>query len=212
MRRLSFFDGIHMTTRNHAANPGRHSLAARGDDLYETPAQAVHALLRVEQLPHGIWEPACGPGAIVKVLREAGHVVVASDLNDWNCPASESGIDFLMETRPLADVECVVTNPLYKLAEQFVAHALELVPRVVMLLRLAFIESTRRAPILDSGWLARIHVFQSRLPMMHRHGWAGPRASSSIPFAWFVFDKNHNAATVIDRISARCTTSEETTQ
>jgi hypothetical protein len=201
-----------MATRNHAANPGRHSLAARGDDLYETPAEAVHALLRVEQLPHRVWEPACGPGAITRALREAGHVVVASDLNDWNCPDSESGIDFLMETRPPPGIECIVTNPPYKHAEQFVAHALELVPRVIMLLRFAFYESERRTPILESGSLARIWAFRNRLPMMHRNGWTGPRASSSIPFAWFVFDKNHNAATVIDRISVRCTAREETTQ
>jgi hypothetical protein len=29
-----------------------HSLADRGDDLYETPPVAVRALLRVEKLPH----------------------------------------------------------------------------------------------------------------------------------------------------------------
>jgi len=201
-----------MTACNHAANPGRHSLSARGADLYETPAGAVHALLGVEQLPQSTWEPACGPGAIVKVLREAGHCVVASDLNDWNCPVSERGIDFLMETRPPSGVECIVTNPPYRLAEDFVAHALDLVPRVVMLLRSAFYESERRTPILESGSLARIWAFRNRLPMMHRNGWTGPRASSSIPFAWFVFDKNHNAATVIDRISVRCTAREETTQ
>ena len=32
----------------HAANPGRHSLAARKDDLYETPHVAVHALMGIE--------------------------------------------------------------------------------------------------------------------------------------------------------------------
>jgi hypothetical protein len=37
---------------SHAANPGRHPLSDRGQDLYETPAVAVEALLRVEQLPH----------------------------------------------------------------------------------------------------------------------------------------------------------------
>ena len=81
------------------------------------------------------------------------------------------------------------------------AHALELVPRVVMLLRLAFLESERRAPILDRGALARVHVFRNRLPMMHRAGWAGPRASSAIPFAWFVWDRDHQGPTTIDRIS-----------
>jgi hypothetical protein len=57
----------------HAANPARHALAARKDDLYETPPEAVEALMRVEQLPHHIWEPACGPGSIVGILRATGH-------------------------------------------------------------------------------------------------------------------------------------------
>ena len=52
---------------NHAANAGRHALADRGHDLYETPPEAVLALLSAERLPQIIWEPACGPGAIVGV-------------------------------------------------------------------------------------------------------------------------------------------------
>ena len=54
-------------------------LAERRDDLYETPACAVRGLLAVEEIPSGaIWECACGPGAIVRVLRAAGHEVWAS--------------------------------------------------------------------------------------------------------------------------------------
>jgi hypothetical protein len=192
-----------MTVNRHATNPGRHSFAERGPDLYQTPACAVHALLRAEQLPHRIWEPACGPGAIAKVLRETGRFVVARDLHDWGCPESESGINFLQETRPPAGVTAVVTNPPFKLADLFVAHALLLVSHVYMLLRLAFLESARRTPILESGRLARVHVFRDRLPMMHRHGWNGPRASSSTAYAWFVFDQQHGGPATIDRISAR---------
>ena len=55
--------------------------------------------------------------------------------------------------------------------------------------------------ILDGGLLARVHVFKNRLPMMHRAGWAGPQASSAIPFAWFVWDREHAGPTTIDRIS-----------
>jgi hypothetical protein len=58
----------------------RSSLAERGLDLYETPVCVVQALLQIEALPHDIWEPACGRGAIVKPLRAAGHKVVATDL------------------------------------------------------------------------------------------------------------------------------------
>jgi hypothetical protein len=184
----------------HAANPGRHSLAARGDDLYETPPVAVQALLRVESLPELIWEPACGPGSIVGILRANGHRVYATDLYDWGCPDSENGIDFMLERAPRFHIGAIVTNPPYKQANQFVVHALTLCPRVIMLLRLAFLESERRSPILENCGLARVHVFRKRLPMMHRHGWQGPRASSSIAFAWFVWDRTHRGKTELDRI------------
>lgn len=40
-----------------------------------------------------------------------------------------------------------------------------------------------------------------RLPMMHRAGWGGPKTSSSIAFAWFVWDRNHSGPTILSRIS-----------
>jgi len=69
-----------------------------------------------------------------------------------------------------------------------------------MLLRLAFLESERRSSILENCGLARVHVFRKRLPMMHRHGWQGPRASSSIPFAWFVWDRAYRGETKLARM------------
>lgn len=189
---------------NHAANPGRHRLKDRGDDLNETPVKAVHALLKVERLPNFIWEPCCGPGAMVKVLREAGHRVLATDLVDYGCPDSESRIDFLMEWRAPDGVEAIVSNFPYKLANQFVPHALKLVPLVISLHRLAFLECKRRSAILDGGQLARVHVFIERLPMMHRKGWTGNRIDKgSMAFAWFVWDRNHIGPATIDRISSR---------
>jgi hypothetical protein len=187
---------------NHVANPGRHRLADRKDDLYETPTEAVHALLEVEgDLPDSIGEPCCGSGAIVRALRYSGFEVYSTDLVDHGCPGSESRIDFLLEQRAPDGIECILTNPPYKNADQFVAHALRLVLHVIMLLPLRFLESERRTPILDSGTLARVHVFKNRLPMMHRSGWTGPCASSSIPFAWFVWDHSHTGPATINRIS-----------
>jgi hypothetical protein len=177
----------------------------RGNDLYETPECATLALLRAENLPHRIWEPACGRGAIVNVLRAAGHEVVASDLVDHGMPVTCPGylnVDFLMEHRAPEGVEAIVTNPPFKLAGEFVEHALELCPHVVMLLRLAFLESERRTRTLDSGTLARVHVFRKRLPRMHRDGWSGPRAGSSMAFAWMVWSREHAGPTTIDRIDA----------
>lgn len=180
----------------------RAALKDRGDDLYETPPEATLALLRAEILPHWLWEPAAGRGAIVNVLREAGHTVIASDLVNYGCPSHFGRRDFLMELKAPDGCEAIVTNPPFKLAEQFVAHALELCPRVVMLLRLAFLESDRRRPILDTGHLARVHVFRKRLPMMHRDEWLGPKIhNSGMAFAWFAWDRAHSGPTELRRIS-----------
>lgn len=179
----------------------RAALSERGDDLYETPGVAVSALLRVESIPALVWEPACGPGSIVRELRASGHEVIATDLVDYGCEGQASGRDFLMERSAPDGVECIVTNPPFKLAGEFAAHALELVPQVHMLLRLAFLESERRRPILDNAGLRRVHVFRKRLPMMHRAGWEGRKANSGMAFAWFCWRRGYEGPTELNRIS-----------
>jgi hypothetical protein len=192
--------GASVVTLSHAAQSGRHAHSERGADLYETPACAVEALLRVERLPHWIWEPAAGRGAIVKVLRDHGHAAIASDIIDYGFPLHFVA-DFLTVTKVPVGTECILTNPPFKLIGSFVAHALDLCPRVIMLARLAFLETESRTEILESRGLRRVYIFRNRLPMMHRDGWAGPRASSAVPFAWFCWDSGYRGPTVIDRIS-----------
>jgi hypothetical protein len=185
---------------DHSTQSGRHPLADRGNDFYETPPAATRALLEVEELPQVIWEPAAGHGAIVRVLQKTQRLVYATDIAGYG---RRRGVDFLQETTRPPLCNAIVTNPPYMLASEFVAHALTLVPKVYMLLRLAFLESDKRSGILDGGQLARVHVFRNRLPMMHRDGWAGPIASSAIPFAWFVWDRAHQGPATLDRISWR---------
>jgi hypothetical protein len=90
----------------------------RADDFYPTPPEATVALLRAEAHYLGkypsVWEPACGDGAIAKLLP--GHVV-ATDLVDRGYGAQA---DFLKSPR-LADA--IVTNPPFKLAGDFIDHA-----------------------------------------------------------------------------------------
>jgi hypothetical protein len=83
----------------------------RGLDLYETPECAVRALLKVESFAGAIWEPACGPGAIVRTLREAGHKVIATDIADHGCPDSTGGIDFLLKQHVPNGVDTILTKP-----------------------------------------------------------------------------------------------------
>ena len=174
----------------------------RGLDLYETPPVAVEALMRMEVLPERIWEPACGPGSIVRVLREAGHDVLATDVHDYGSDDQDHiGWDFLMPCDPGREIGAIVTNPPFMHAEAFVERALERAPYVAMLLRLAFLESERRTTILEYRQLARVHVFRKRLPMMHRDGWEGRKGNSGMAFAWFVWDREHSGPTELRRVS-----------
>ena len=168
----------------------RAPLADRKDDLYETPPEAVHALLGLEPVPLTVWEPACGPGAIARVLASSGRAVVATDLVDYGYGIPRR--DFLMEQSAPDGVPAVVTNPPFKLAGEFVEHSRKLVPQTYMLMRLAFLESERRKRLFQGGDLARVWVFSRRLPMMHRDGWEGRKANSAMAFAWFVWDRDYN--------------------
>ncbi len=183
--------------------PRAHLIKERGDDLYQTPVEAVAALAECEDLPANIWECACGPGAIVAELRARGHAVYATNLVDYGCPDSFARRDFLLEDKAPEGFDTILTNPPYGLANNFVARSRALVSKTIMLMPLRFLASVRRTDILEAGDLARVHVFRERLPRMHREGWAGKKTGSQIDFAWFVWDRHHQGPTTIDRISCR---------
>jgi hypothetical protein len=156
------------------------------DDFYPTPPAATRALLAAEPPFLGtVWEPACGDGAMARVLAEQGPVL-ATDLVDRGY--GRPGIDFLLDWQTRADH--VVTNPPFKLAEPFIRHALARVPgRVAMFLRLAFLEGQARRRLFTETPIARVWVFSSRVAL--GRGGEDVRSGGMIAFAWFVWDPAH---------------------
>src|SRR5690606_18836489 len=59
----------------HAIGTRTATKEERGNNLYETPREAMAALLALEDFAPRIWEPACGRGAIARELEAAGHEV-----------------------------------------------------------------------------------------------------------------------------------------
>lgn len=159
------------------------------DDYYRTPAHCTQALLSVEVLDPVVWEPACGDGAIAKVLEAAGYSVTSTDLHDRGY--GEPCVDFLTATELRAD--CIVTNPPYELADEFALHALALgADKVMLLCRLAWLEGQERYERLYSQQqLARVWVFASRQTL-----WRGDEESEDdggmTAYAWFVFQRGHS--------------------
>lgn len=154
------------------------------DDFYPTPPEATRALLDREGFMGEIWEPACGDGAISRVLEDAGYTVVSTDLVDRGY--GENRVDFLMERNLLAPN--IVTNPPFKNAEAFVRKSLDLgAVKVAMLFRLAWLEGSGRKKLFESTPLARVYVASRRL-RMSRGGLDENGGGGMIAFAWFVWD------------------------
>jgi hypothetical protein len=162
------------------------------DDFYPTPIEATKSLMALEDFPPTIWEPACGDGAISKVFMEQDFDVVSSDLVDRGF--GEPNIDFLMERSLPRDafgepVKCIVTNPPFKLAEQFVEHALNLgAEKVCMLLRLAWLEGVSRKALFRRTNLSRIWVSSRRLTMVRAGDETLRGNGGMVAFAWFVWE------------------------
>lgn len=156
------------------------------DDFYPTPPEGTAPLLARETFTGAIWEPACGQGHMSRVLEGAGHQVVSTDLVHRGYGAG--GVDFLMEWRPRAPN--IVTNPPFKLAEEFVRKALDLATgKVCILARLQFLEGLQRKAMFESTPLARVWVFSKRLTMTS--GGVTSEKGGMLPFAWFVWEHGH---------------------
>jgi hypothetical protein len=166
----------------------------RERDSYETPAWVTAALVPHLPITNGkVWEPACGHGAIVNVLRSAGHSVVATDIADYGIPITPPGYwgrDFLLETDAPKGTEAIITNPPYTFAQAFIECALELMRpegRVAMLLRMDYDHAKTRQHLF-----AGCPAFARKLVLTKRIVWFdGPRAAPSFNHCWMIWNWKH---------------------
>lgn len=157
------------------------------DEFYPTPPWATQALVDVEPFEGTVMEPACGDGAMARVLEAAGHDVLAFDLIDRGYGMLP--LDFL--DQPVdALVDNIVTNPPYDLAGEFFEQSWRLARRkVCFLLRLAFLEGrSRRDKVFATRPPARVWVFSKRITFYPAGKQTG--GSGTTAYAWFVWDKS----------------------
>lgn len=160
------------------------------DDFYATPPAATRAFLDVEHFHDEVWEPACGDGAMSRVLQDRGYRVVSTDLVDRGC--GQHGVDFLMEWQRRAPN--IVTNPPFKLASQFARKALELTTgKVAMLLKVGFLEGVERADLFDKAPFARLWVYRRRQSFL-KNGTDATNMNGKggmIAYGWFVWEHGY---------------------
>lgn len=143
-------------------------------DVYETPEWAVQALLKVIPVRQD-WkylEPCRASGRIYN------HLPIGSAWGEIR-----EGIDYLQT--PYNHVDCVVTNPPYSLAQEFVDKALGESDVVIMLLRLGFLESMKRWEWWQENSITSLMV------LSQRPSFTGDGKTDGSGYAWFVWDKKN---------------------
>lgn len=168
------------------------------NDWYQDPPEATEALLRAERFSGTSWDPACGTGTIPKTMAAAGLPCMGTDLVDRDPGPDVLGfdvMDFLAERPHPTNIDNIVTNPPFNLAQAFVDKALSIAThKVAMLLPLTFLEGARRSLWLQVTPLARVHVFSWRISMppgeLLSTGAVKPTGGKKA-FAWFVWAHDH---------------------
>jgi hypothetical protein len=167
----------------------RRGLPKAGLDDFPTPPWATralfaHVLATANFAEQSCLEPACGDGHMARVLAEVFGEVRATDI--------AAGQDFLKDD--CAQVDWVITNPPFRLAEQFILRALPLARQgVAIFCRTVFLESAGRyrrlfephPPAIVAPFVERVALVQGRLD---------PKATTATSYAWFVWAPKFTSA------------------
>lgn len=167
-------------------------------DFYPTPVRATEAFVKATKQ---FWsnrivaEPACGNGAIVKVIAPHCQRVVATDIHAYDGFNPDALVDFLnlKSYGEYCDLvgfapTAIITNPPYgDLAEAFTWKALELMEEcegfVSMLCRHEWDAAKGRAPLFD-------HIaYSAKVTLRFRPRWIeGSSGAPRFSYAWYCWD------------------------
>lgn len=157
-------------------------------DYFPTPLWATRALcewLKVRSFIRPdmtVSEPACGEGHMARALSEYFGAVEASDIQDMGYGKQQ---DYLF--MPQEKVDWTITNPPFRLAQEFIAQASKSSRYgIAMIVRAAFLESVGR---YNELWTKNppsfVLQFSERVPMFK--GRVDPKGSSATSYCWIVW-------------------------
>ena len=179
-----------MQNTSHAVMAQRREARDAPDDFptppWATRALCEHILDRPASLRGKLClEPACGAGHMARVLQEYFDTVQMSDAFDYGCGSKR---DFLTHPFQPRSVDWIITNPPFRLAEQFVLRSLTIAKEgVAILARTVFLESIGRyRNLFEHAPPTKFAQFTERVPMLR--GRLDRRATTATGYAWLVWE------------------------
>ena len=191
-------------------------------DDFPTPPWATRAFLNHVRPAFGpfegasVREPAANRGHMVRPLRECFGVVEASDVHDYGMGFQVQ--DYLFGPPP-PRTDWTITNPPFRLAEQFVRRALSCSDHVAVIVRSAFLEGATRyrdlfgahRPSLILQFTERVVMHKGKLPNpdVAVETWSDKeqafvlrKPTSATAYSWLLWTKwSSGAATDFDWIT-----------
>ena len=184
-------------------------------DDFPTPPWATRALCEhviqwhIRRDDMTAWEPACNRGYMVRPLREYFCRVFATDIHDYGVAGFDGVLDFLFagQSNEFFRPDWIITNPPFRLAEEFIARADEIAARgYAVLVRSAFLESVGRYENLFSKNPPSIIAQFSERVIMHKGTIRDPnknyldknsgkmkKPSTATSYCWLVWIKGYRS-------------------
>jgi hypothetical protein len=180
-----------MQNTSHAVMAQRTEPKDSPDD-FPTPPWATRGLIEhVLSDKNGLkalscLEPACGAGHMAKVLKEYFGEVKSADAYDYGYGKVRDFLDYPYKSN---SADWVITNPPFRLAEEFVMRAHSIARKgVAILARTVFLESVGRYQgIFREFPPTKFAQFVERVPMVK--GRLDIKASTATGYAWLVWEK-----------------------
>jgi len=139
----------------------------QNEDFYATNPKALKLFLdKIGQdgfeIQGRIWECACGQGHLSKELKRNKYNVKSTDLIDRGY--GDGVVDFLkQEVREWHT--SILTNPPFKLAEEFVEKGLDLIQdgyNLILFLKIQFLEGQKRKILFEKYPPKFVYIHSSR--------------------------------------------------
>lgn len=171
-----------MSGKNFSCNNA--SGKRRKGDFYETPYSMTEQLLEHEKFDYKklVLEPACGKGAITKILKNNFFYVDGSDIEK----------DFLKNDFIYYDY--IITNPPFSLAFEFIQKSKQIAKeKFAMLLPLSYLHGKKRYEkkiFRDENYpLTKVYVFTRYSLLIDTIREDGKYKTGMMVYAWFIWEK-----------------------
>lgn len=183
------------------------------NDFYVTDPVAVQKLLHKYSINGTeILEPCVGNGSIANTIEKFyanKHNITGVDIIDRGYPNTIVHDYLTWETDKKFD--CIITNPPYSLAKEFVEKSMELLNegydedgyakgQLIMFLKIQFLEGAKRKAMFEKYPPKYIYVFRNRMATWNNGEPLDPngkRWATTMCHAWFVWEKGSTTEPIV---------------